>query len=142
MSRPAPRFRCGSLVSSLGAGSLRFRRRGPMPSSRTFRTAGRLGWQHPLSLQLYLGDGKLKASSRPPNLVGTTRSTEGLTTGDAGKCSSAPHSQWEIVRLSGWGGAGSGLDRKRAVGSTGRSVLGRRSFRRSFRRSTWGPSKN
>lgn len=137
-SRPVPCFRCGSLVSSHGAGSLSFRRRGSRPTSRTFRTAGRPGWQHLLSLRLYLGDGKLKASSSPPNLVGTTPSTEGLTTGAAGKCSSAPHTQWEIVRLSGWGRAGSGLDRKWAVGRTGRSVRGSRSFRRS----TWGLSKN
>lgn len=137
-SRPVPCFRCESLVSSHGAGSLRFRRRGSRPTSRTFRTAGRPGWQHLLSLRLYLGDGKLKASSSPPNLVGTTPSTEGLTTGAAGKCSSAPHTQWEIVRLSGWGRAGSGLDRKWAVGRTGRSVRGSRSFRRS----TWGLSKN
>ena len=137
-SRPVPCFRCGSLVSSLGAGSLCFRRRGSRPTSRTFRTAGRPRWQHPLSLRLYLGDGKLKASSSPPNLVGTTPGTEALTTGAAGKCSSAPHSQWEIVRLSAWGRAGSGLDRKRAVGRTGRSVRGSRSFRRS----TWGLSKN
>lgn len=137
-SRPVPCFRCESLVSSHGAGSLSFRRRGSRPTSRTFRTAGRPGWQHLLSLRLYLGDGKLKASSSPPNLVGTTPSTEGLTTGAAGKCSSAPHTQWEIVRLSGWGRAGSGLDRKWAVGRTGRSVRGSRSFRRS----TWGLSKN
>lgn len=118
-SRPVPRFRCGSLVSPLGAGSLHLRRRGSRPAGGALRAGGRLGWRQPLSLWFYLGDGK-KAASSPPWRAGTTPGTNCQTSGPAGKCSSAPNSQWETTRRGGWGGAGPRLDRKRIAFGTGR----------------------
>lgn len=107
-SRPVPRFRCGSLVSSLGASGLRLGRRGSRPAGGALRDAGRSGWQQPLSLRLYLGDGKQKAGSNTPRQVGTTPGTDGLAARAARKCSSVLNSQWEIARRRGWGGAGPG----------------------------------
>ncbi|XP_045848919.1 collagen alpha-1(III) chain-like [Meles meles] len=59
-SQPVPRFRCGSLVSPLGAGGLCLRRRRSRTTGRAVGTRGRTGWRPLLFLWLYLEDGKQK----------------------------------------------------------------------------------
>ncbi|KAK2500843.1 LOW QUALITY PROTEIN: hypothetical protein MC885_002612, partial [Smutsia gigantea] len=62
-SRPVPSFRCGSLVSPLGAGSPHLRRRGSRLTGGTPRARGRPRWWEALSLWRCLGHRHQKADS-------------------------------------------------------------------------------
>lgn len=102
-SQPVSRFRCGSLVSPLGAGGLRLRRRCSRTTCKALSARGRTGWRQPLFLWLGLGDGKQDAGSNPPRRAGSSPGTGGVAPWPSGKCSSAPNRQWEADRRGGWG---------------------------------------
>lgn len=103
------------------------RRRGSRPTSRTFRTAGEARLAASAFSAAVPGRRKAKGWLQPAKTwLAPLRHRRANRA--AGKCSSAPHSQWEIVRLSGWGRAGSGLDRKRAGGMTGKVCARRPQF--------------